>query len=86
MVMVVVMMVMRMHMGACVWMFTIKNRFTGIDLSDSFSPIITAMSKTCERTVIHRVDVLRVSNPRHGIIIPIQVARFNGRFKSSKNL
>lgn len=81
----VVVVVMRMHVGAGVRMFTVEHGFARVHLRDSLSPIITSMSETRERTVIHWVDVLRVGDPRHGVIVPIQITRLNCRFESREN-
>ena len=43
------------------------------------------MTETGERTVVQSMP-LRVSHSGHRIVVPAQVARFDGRFESGKHL
>lgn len=71
MVVVVMVMMVRMHVRAGVGMFAVQQQFAGVNLRNGFRPIVAAMSKTGEGTMVHRIDVLSVRYPRHGIVVPI---------------
>lgn len=85
---VVVMMVMVVGMwGMLMRMFAVQNRLTRINLGDLTLPAaaIGAVAETGERAVIHGVDVLGVGYAGHGIIVPIEVAGFDGRFEPGEH-
>lgn len=44
------------------------------------------MPKTSKRTMIHRVDIMRVSDPRHGVVLPVEVAGLDGRLEPGEHL
>lgn len=69
-------------------MFAIQNGLTGINLCDLTlsTAAICTMAETGERTVVHGIDVLGVGYARHGVVIPVEVAGFNGRFEPGEHL
>lgn len=85
----VMVMVVVVVMGTCTriskYMFAVQQSLAWSYLCDGFGTIVSAMTETRERTMIHWVDVLCVCYSRHWVIIPIQITRFYSRFKSCEN-
>lgn len=87
MVVVVVVMVVGMW-GVRMGMFAIQHCLAGINLGDLALPAtaVGAVAEAGEGTVVHGIDVLGVGDARHGVVVPVEVARLDGRLEPGEHL